>query len=165
MATAYPLTLDHLQAFGAIIQQFARFERLVEITIGGLLGVDYGLAAVTVAGLGYNAKCDALLSLVAVTSIPKEQKTEISRHLKAFNHRAGLRNSIAHNIWREGKYPGSIKPMSVTARGGNAKVRGLKDDENEYTEVILFKIANDLNGIHNDFRAFLLEVGFIVGNS
>ncbi len=159
----YPLGAEHLQAFGSIVQQFARFERLVELTISAILGARYGLVALTVAGLGYNAKCDALLSLLVAVTMDQRLKDGVSTNLKDFNAYLPLRNAIAHHIWHDGVKPHTIKPLSVSARGGKGKVKGLADDEPEYAVDDLYKIANTLVKIHDNFRGFLFAAGFMDG--
>jgi hypothetical protein len=159
----YPLTHDHLQAFGGIVQLFARFERLVEIAVSAILGTKYGLTAISMASLGYNAKCDVLLSLVATVIMDQKHKDAISTHVKDFNAFSGLRNNIAHHVWREGTKSDTIKPLSVKSQGGKGKVTGFKDDEPEYTVAELFKIGNTLIAIHDSFRDFLLATGFMAG--
>jgi len=43
----YPLNEKHLQAFGGIVQQFARFERLIEIAVSAYLNKSaYTLTAI-----------------------------------------------------------------------------------------------------------------------
>jgi hypothetical protein len=158
----YPLTNDHLLAFGSIVQDFARFERLVEICISKILSANYTLTAITISNLGYIAKCQAPESLLILTPWPDQDRAHtVSRFITNFNCLTPLRNSIAHHAWKEGSRPESIKPLSARSRGGRAKFQGVSDDERDYTAVELFEIANRLMGIHDDFTKFLISVGAI----
>jgi hypothetical protein len=158
----YPLTNDHLLAFGSIIQDFARFERLVEICISKILSANYTLTAITISNLGYRAKCQALETLLILTSWPDQERAHIvSRFITDFNSRTPLRNSIAHHPWKEGSRRESIKPLSAMSRGGKAKFQGVSDDERDYTADELFEIANSLKNIHDNFTKFLISVGAI----
>jgi len=158
----YPLNEKHLQAFGGIVQQFARFERLIEIAVSAYLNKSaYTLTAMALAGLGYSAKCDALKSLIALSSASEDDKEMFAAHVDDFNQYISLRNGIAHHVWKEGTKPGTIKPMSVSARSGKGKIKGLKDDEPQYTEDELFRIHDVLIKLHDNFRGFLLTTGFM----
>jgi hypothetical protein len=158
----YPPTNDHLLAFGSIIQDFARFERLVEFCINEILSADYTLTAITISNLGYSAKCQALESLLVLSPWPDQDRAHIvSKFLTDFNGLTPLRNSIAHNPWKKGSRPESIKPLSARSRGGKAKFQGVSDDERDYTAAELFEIANRLMSIHDDFTKFLIGVGAI----
>jgi hypothetical protein len=157
-----PLGDAHYLVFGRIVQQFARFERLVEIVINAALGGRmFGLTALTISGLAYNAKCEALESLLRLVTFADNQNSEILGHITSFNAYSPLRNFIAHRSWIPGTREGSIKPLSVSARGGKAKVVGVHDEERDYTLDELFEIAGDLARIHDAFQAFLLRVGAI----
>jgi hypothetical protein len=161
MSQPYPLTLAHFQIFGGIVQEFARFERLVEVTIGVLLGMQPGLAALVTASLGYNAKCDTLLSLVAVSEMDEALRDGIRSHIQEVNAFAALRNSIAHHVWVTGTRPGSVKPLSVTARGGKGKIKGLKDDEPDYTIDDLSGMGKRMIAARESFFHFLITKGVV----
>jgi hypothetical protein len=160
--SADPLTKNHLLVFGAIIQQFAHFERLIEIVINSALGArQYGVTAIALSGLSYSAKCDVLKSLLKIVNFPNDHNEIIKTHVGNFNAYSRLRNDIAHHTWIPGDRPGSIKPLSVSARGGKAEVRGVHDDERDYKLDELDEIARTLIRIHNELRDFLEKVGAI----
>jgi hypothetical protein len=156
---ADPITREHLTAFGAIIHQFARFERLVEIIINAALGGrTFGLTALALSGLSYSGKCDALLSLMKIMSFSDgstDRSGEITTIVKEFNSYNYLRNSIAHHTWIEGTRPNSVKPMSISARWGDAKVRGLAEDDQDFELNDIVNVANKLISIHERLRELL----------
>jgi hypothetical protein len=160
-----PITRDHLTAFGAIIQQSARFERLVEIVVNTALGGrTFGLTALALSGLSYSGKCDALLSLMKIMSFSDgktDRSVEIASIVKEFNTYSYLRNSIAHHTWIEGTRPNSVKPMSISARWGDAKVRGLAEDDLDFELNDLINVANKLISIHDRLRELLQNTGSI----
>lgn len=151
----------HFLAFGAIIHHFAMFERLVEICIAHILGAHHGAVAATVSGLGYTAKCEALTSLISMSKLPEGYAATITTALGDFNAHNALRNGIAHHVWREGARPNSVKFLSITSRGGKAKVRGVREDERDFTTDELIDIADALLGIQERFADYLVEVGII----
>lgn len=160
----YPVQEDHLLAFGAIVQDFARFERLIEISVSNILKANHMLTAIVMAGLGYTAKCDVLKSLLQIELWPDQEKAlRISRYIQDFNAYLPLRNAIAHHIWVASTRPNAIKHVSVSARGGKAKVHGLLAAEKDYTVAELQKVANILVTIHEDFLKVLIECN-AVGN-
>jgi hypothetical protein len=160
MGSNVPTTHDHLLAFGSIVQDFARFERIVEICISKILSSDHALTTVAISNLGYNAKCEALKSLLYLTPWPDQDRADtVLKFISDFNIQAPLRNSIAHHVWTEGKRPGSIKPLSARSRGGRAKFQGMLNDERDYTADELYQIADSLVDIHEAFVKFLIAVG------
>jgi hypothetical protein len=159
-AKDYPLREDHLLAFGAIVQNFARFERLIEISVSRILKANYALTAIVMSNLGYTAKCEALKSLLGIVSwLDKGKRATVLRYVEDFNAYVPLRNVIAHHPWKEGTRTDSVKPMSARSRGGKAKFQGVRDEEQDYTIDDLNNIANALVVIHNGFRDFLISVG------
>ncbi len=151
----YPPTDEHLTGFGAIVQQFARFERLMEVTMAALLGANLGPVTILVAGLGYAGKRDALLSLTKAKIMPAKDQKKIIGFLDDLHKYAGLRNSIAHSVWKHGRRAGAIKPINLTVRGGTMRVRGLRQNEPDYTADELFEISGRLADLHNQFRDYL----------
>jgi len=130
----YPARKSHLVAFGAIVQDFARFERLVELCVSRILKSDHFLTAVVMSGLGYSAKCDVLTGLLEIEAWPDAGRTlKIKEFVKAFNTHLPLRNAIAHHPWMSGIRPDSIKQLSAISRGGKVKLRGVREDEQDYT--------------------------------
>jgi hypothetical protein len=61
-----------------------------------------------------------------------------------------MMNDIAHHTWIEGARKNSVKPLSISSRGGDAKVRGVLDDDKDYTIDELHNIAENLIRIHNE---------------
>jgi hypothetical protein len=156
-----PLGEKHFLAFGAIVHHFAMFERLVEVCIAHILHAHYGAVAATISGLGYQAKCEALRSLVGMHKLPDGYAETMTKALDDFGEHNALRNAIAHHAWREGARPDTVKALSITSRGGKAKVRGLRDDERDYTADELIEIADELLEIEERFAAYLVEAGIM----
>ena|SRR5579862_3044320 len=156
-----PINDKHFLAFGAIVQHFAMFERLVEICIAHILGAHHGAVAATISGLGYTAKCEALTSLISMSKLPEGYAATITKAINDFNAHNALRNGIAHHVWREGARAHSVRFLSITSRGGKAKVRGLRDGERDFTTDELIDIADELLGIQERFSDYLVEVGII----
>lgn len=155
-----PVTQNHLAAFGLIVHEFARFERLVEMAIAHTLGSDVTHTAIVLAGLGYLAKCDALCALVRV-AMQDADATEISAQVDRFNEYSSLRNLVAHHVWKAGKREESIKPLKVASRGGKVKFTGLDDAERDYTVDDLFEITCILQRRYEESLSTLVQIGAV----
>jgi hypothetical protein len=156
----YQLREDHLLAFGTIVQDFARFERLIEISVSNILGSKYALTAIVMSNLGYMAKCDALKSLLSITSWPsKDAASKIIGFVDDFNVHLPLRNAIAHLPWMLGTRADSVKPLSARSRGGKIRLLGVGADGIDYSLAELQKIGYSLVLIHDSFGRFLVGIG------
>lgn len=156
----YPLSKKHYLAFGVIVHSFARFERLIEIAIHTAIDArSFGLTAMTVSGLGYQAKSDLLAALLETVKFPHDHNEVVAEILSDFNAHLNLRNLIAHHVWREGKRPGSIKVVKVSTRGGKRRLQGVRDNDADYTEDELIAIADSLNAQCGEFAAFMEAAG------
>jgi hypothetical protein len=160
----YPLTDAHFRAFGAIMHLFARFERLVEINIHQISGGRaLGITALVISGLSYSAKVDALRSLLSFSIIGGNENigAEMENLIREFDNHSLLRNGIAHHTWVFGDREGAVKPVSVSARGGKSKFRGIVSGERDYKLVELLSIERDLFSIIVRLRDLMLAAGAI----
>jgi hypothetical protein len=154
------LSEQHLLAFGSIVQDFARFERLIEICVSNILGSKYPLTAIVMSNLGYMEKCDTLKSLLNITSWPsRDGAFKIIEFVDDFNVHLPLRNAIAHLPWMLGTREDSVKPLSAGSRGGKVRLLGVSADEIDYTLIELHKIVHSLFLIHENFGRFLEGIG------
>jgi hypothetical protein len=154
------LTDEHFHAFGVIVHQFALFERLVERCISGCLGSHLPITMVGISQLSYSAKCDSLKSILCVVGNGLfDHRQGLESIVDGFNEYSTVRNAIAHNQWVEGTRPNSIKPLSVTSRGGKLKIRGLTGDDKDYLAAELMEIANNLFDIRLELMQFTLDIG------
>ena len=155
-----PITNNHLTIFGAIVHQFARFERLIEETIHELLGAkQLAVTAMTLSALSYSNKKEALLSLLGIYDIKGVDGDKIKKYVTDFNAHSYLRNHIAHHTWIEGTRPGSIKPATISSRGGKLKVTGVLDSDQDYTISELDGIVRQLIQLATDFDSYMEKVG------
>jgi hypothetical protein len=156
-----PVSQDHLLGFGAIIHEYARFERLIEIVVSVLMNSEVGPVGIVMSGLGYRGKIDVLNSFLLLTSLPANHKTVFADVLKRLDAHNALRNLIAHYDWVPGERPESIRPLSITARGGKAKVRGVEDGEPDYTASELMAIAHEVSGLYRELCDHLFAIGML----
>jgi hypothetical protein len=105
--------------------------------------------------LSYRAKRETLLSLIRAKPLLKRQVERIESYLAALHRRNGLRNAIAHQEWKEGARGGTVRPFGLSIRGGTVSVKGMSENEQEYTEDELIAIANELALNYDKFLAFL----------
>lgn len=154
----YALTNDHFLAFGAIIQQFARHEYLMQVLMSSIVEAPVTPVSMLTVELGYSAKRNALLSLIKAKPLPKKQAQKIVTFLARLQKRSGLRNAIAHHVWKEGSRPNSVRSLGLSIRRGEAAVLG---NDEEYTIEKLFRIADELSRLFDQFLDFLDKEGFL----
>jgi hypothetical protein len=149
------LTQDHFMAFGAIVHQFARHEYLMQCLMNTVVRVHITPLSMLTVELSYRARRETLLSLIRAKPLPKKQLERIESYLAALHKHNGLRNAIAHQLWKEGTRNGTVRPFGLSVRGGNVAIKGIIENEQEYTENDLIDIANELAANYDKFRAFL----------
>jgi hypothetical protein len=152
---------DHFRAFGAIIHTFARHEALMVGAMAKLLGADIALFSMTTAELPYRAKRDTLLALVKERPLPNEQIEKISGYLCELHKWNQLRNAIAHYVWKPGDRPGSVKPMGLSVRGGEASYKGIEPGDRDYTKQELISIGNQLIQLRLRFFTYLRSIDLL----
>jgi hypothetical protein len=153
------ISFNHFATFGGIIHSFARLEWVIQGTMAAVADLDVGKITTLTRELGYMAKRDALYSFMELWETPTELKNSIKGFLDEANEYNGLRNHIAHSLWRRGSRPKSIRPMTIRVRSGKGKLIG-DECEVDYTEVDLGHIADKLRQIHNSFVEFMKSRGY-----
>ena len=156
---ANALSGEHLTYCGAIVNQFARYELIMLGVMATMLKVEVAPLGMIVSGLGYTAKRDAFLSLLRAKTMPPEHLAKVEEFDAAIHTYVGLRNAIAHSTWVEGTRPDSAKPFSYSVRGGRFKIKGLANNERDYTPEELFEIGNKLITLNNALSAYVESVG------
>jgi hypothetical protein len=157
----YAAKLTHMQGFGTIIQWFARHETLLAFIAAGLLKTKVAPTLFLMAGLGYQGKRDAVLSLLKHAALRQDQKEKVESFLSELHGFSKLRNNAAHSTWVEGKRPNAIKPMLVVARGGSGRVIGIGDNEQDFTPEELLQTADKIALLYNRFRDYLIAEGLL----
>lgn len=153
------LTTEHLCAFGAIIAVFARHEILMVGAISNLLETSAAGVMHLTAEMPYRAKKDALKALSKASDLKGHDKERIAWFLGQVHTFNDLRNSIAHNIWKRGERPGSIKPLSLGVRSGTTKIKGIYPTEPDYTLDELNAAVENLIRLQHEFCDYLVSLG------
>jgi hypothetical protein len=153
------ITFNHFATFGGIIHSFARLEWVIQGTMAAIAELDIGKITVLTRELAYSAKRDALYSYMELYNTPDDLKTEIKGFLDAAHEYNGLRNHIAHSLWRLGSRPTAVRPMTIRVRFGKGTLVG-DDNERDYTLEELAHIADRLRQIHNSYIQFMRSKGF-----
>ncbi len=152
---------QHLMAFGAIIQWFARYEFLMQAAMAGILGADLGSVVVVTAGLSYNGKRDALLSLTNLTDLAPEKGRQIKAHLDSMHKHSALRNAIAHSIWVPGSRDNAVKPMRIITKGGVGKTIGHDEGETDHTPEELLQAVSEIAVLYREFADYLISARIV----
>lgn len=161
MTEPHLLDDDHFRAFGAIIHAFARHEALMVGAISKLVGANVVQITMVTAELPYRGKRDTLLALMKANSLPDDQIEKLSGYLGELHRSNPLRNAIAHSVWREGDRPGSIKPLGLSVRGGEASFLGIEAEDRDYTKKELISIANQLMDLRTRVFTYLQSIGLL----
>jgi hypothetical protein len=122
------LTDRHLLLFGAIIQWFARYERLMLKVSCTVTGSDYGSIVLLTRGLDFEGKRRTLLDLLRDRPVPLDQYDRICDYVKIPCGLTKLRDDIAHSTWVEVCYSNGNRrdwPLRLSAR-----VKPLRHDSN-----------------------------------
>jgi hypothetical protein len=130
--SAEPLSVlrdEHFRAFGGIIHMFARHETLMVGAMSMLLGIDTANLQMITAELPYRGKREALLAMIKIKSLPADQIERIAWFLGELHKYSALRNAIAHSAWKCGARPNSVKPLSLSVRGGEVTFKGVDEGE------------------------------------
>jgi hypothetical protein len=160
-----PISEGHYLAFGLIVQQFAKFERVIEFIINGAMrGQELGLTALVISGLSYSKKCDTLAALLEIIILPAGGNDVVARFVKKFNEHKKLRNFVAHSSWTRGIREDSIRPLSISTNWGKFNVLGLEDIEKDCTPTELLEIAAILERIRLDLQSFLRASASVAEN-
>lgn len=163
------MTDDHRLAFGTIINNFATLEHLIDELILKLIGADLveekqrssasANAIILLSKLQTREKTDFLRSL---DGVEVEHGSWIGSGLTAILDRiktkATLRNNVAHCIWDDGRRPGHIKPLVISA-GGNLKIMGPRHNEKEWSAQDLAQAADEIIEITRDLMKWMESHG------
>ena len=157
--TASNLTLDHITAFGAIINLCAKIENQMQITMAGIVGLNLGTTMVFTAGLSYLWKRDVLKNLNAMCTLPNDANATLNDLINEFDQFQQLRNVIAHSIWTNGTRCAAVKPMRLKIRSGKPVAVGVEDTERDYTHDELWAEAKRLNALSQRFSEMWEKTG------
>lgn len=157
------LTQRHLAVFGAILQGFARYELAIEQAIAGLLRTDASSIAILMRQVSFMDKRMALLDLLRERSIPGDKWERIFAHLAVPARHVGLRNQIAHSTWAASPEPNSIQPDWILQWPPSIEptLQTPRSEDNQYTFEMLDEIASNLAARHQQFLAYLNDVGLM----
>ena len=153
------LTNDHLARFGSIICSVAHLEYIMQAVMAAMAGMDDNKILVLTKSLTYSQKRDTLYSYFKLYDSPAEHKARLKELLDAAHEHNGLRNNIAHALWKEGIRPDTIRAGYIDVRQGKGRIVGYDEDEKDYTMDELGDAANALRKILNDLIRYLRDSG------
>jgi hypothetical protein len=136
----HPLPLNHLAAIGAIAATWTGIESSMELTILALYEIDLGRGLVLTSNLSFHARLSLLRILAGQPDVVDAVlSAEMNEVLNRVDQCYGDRNMVVHGLWGPTDKPGTIKRMSIRARG--KKLQTLNED---YTPDQLWEIAGRL---------------------
>ena len=169
--TPNPLTVRHLEQFGAIVHWFARYEALLQHVMAKSSGADGASVLAMTKELGFDQKRRALLNLLRHGDAPLDQIDAIRDYLRVPARLEPLRDDIAHCEWIQGGREDSIQPRWLLNPPATIKAEHSlasahdggrhedADDLAEFTLAELAQIAERLAENYESFRAYLLQIG------
>jgi hypothetical protein len=142
---------DELVGFGLIINQWAKFENMVEYTIAALLRIDDFNGRLLTSGMTYASKRDLLRVMIEQQTQLKAPRgsafyAELSDILDDAEKLNDIRTSVAHSVWIKGTRPDTIKPIRVRARG-KLRIRGHDPKERDFNIKELISIGIDIGDL------------------
>lgn len=156
-----PLTDEHFRAFGAIIHLFARHEALMVGVMSTLTKTELYAIGLLTAELPYRGKRETMLAMLKDYRVDGTIRERISWFMGELHKHNQLRNHIAHSRWTAGNRPKSIKPISLSIRGGTATMLGVNSEEKDYTDKEMINIAHELIRNRNQFATYLISNGLL----
>jgi hypothetical protein len=146
--------------FGGVIQSFARLEHLMQITMAATGKLDLAKTVILTTGLGYQAKRDALFSLLQGINFNPNHRAQIRTFLDEADKYNGVRNNISHATWVAGSRPKSKRPMYLKVKGGKGKPIGISASDPDWTKAELRTVVDRLALITNSYTSFLKSTGY-----
>jgi hypothetical protein len=158
---------DELVGFGLIVNQWAKFETLIEYTIAALFRLEDFNSRLFTSGMTYVAKRDLLRVMIEYPVKLKAPEgspfyTDLSEILNEAEKLVGTRNEVAHSIWIAGTRPDTIKPIRFRARG-RLQVKGHDPKEQDFAFKELISIGLDIGDL--TFRLAQAALKYRVFNS
>lgn len=151
----HPLPLNHLAAIGAIATTWSGIESSMELTILGLYEIDLGRGLVITSNLSFHARLSLLRILAAQSEIVDPTLSAgMIEILNRMDQCYGERNTIVHGLWGPAKTAGSIRRISVRARG-----KKLQTSNEDYTANQLWEISDRLRALAADFVTLGTRLG------
>jgi hypothetical protein len=175
-ATPECLTPRHLQLFGTIVQEFARYELLMQDVMAMVAGADAAAVMLLTRSLDFAGKRRVLIDLLRHRPVPLDQFDRIRGYLVIPENLTPLRNDIAHSAWKPGASATGVQPNWIVrippsvrpSRGDPASPESYVEDNEdriEYTLDNLAQIVESLAGNYALFLAYLREVDLVAGRS
>ena len=154
-----PLSYEHYAAFGMIIRVVAELDALLDqIIVAIIQGQPVILPLLTL--LGTRDKTNYIVAMVKELTFPPIVRDGLERLIERVKSTQGLRNQIAHGGWIEGRKPGAIKPITMSAQA-TLKLLGLDTREKQWTAKELFAEAKRFEEIGRDLALFMKRYGLI----
>lgn len=145
------MTDAHYTAFGRIVQAFVSVETMYAHLAERILGIETHASALVFAAYGYDALKNLLQAVISESNQPDDEKKVALKLIEKVQDKSRLRNNVAHNSWKPGRRPGSIKPMVLRTKGAFL-ILGIEHNEKDWTAKELSAEADEI-----------LERGFLVG--
>jgi hypothetical protein len=158
-ARSNPITYDHFAAFGMIINIVAQIDGLLDqIIIAMVQGQPTILPILTL--LGTKDKIDYIEAMAKISTLSPIAADGLERLVGRVRKTQGLRNQIAHSAWMEGRSAGTIKPITMSAKG-SLKMLGTDTREKQWTADELKAEATRFEEIGTDLALFMKRYGLV----
>jgi hypothetical protein len=155
------MSREHYAGFGMVITMTCHLDGLLDqIIIAMTKSTNEPAFYPILTFLSAKDKRDYIVAMAGVSTWPPYAIDGLTRLMARAKKALDLRNSIAHNIWRRGRRVGTIKPMSMSARGG-LKLLGSEQNEREWTAPQLEAEARKIHQLGMDLAEFMKRYGLV----
>jgi len=155
------MTRDHYTGFGMVITMTCHVDALLDRIIVAMTKTAVEPAFYPILTcLTTRDKRDYIVAMAGISTWPPAVVETLTHLMKRTKSAFEVRNSIAHCVWRKGRRSGTIKPMSMSARGA-LKLLGSEHNEREWSAPELMAEAEKIHQLGTDLAAFMKQYGLL----
>jgi hypothetical protein len=155
------MSRDHFAAFGMIVTMTSHLDALFDqIIVAMTESANKPAFYPILTFLSAKDKRDYIQAMARISTWPPYAIDGIMRLMDRAKTVFSLRNDVAHLVWRKGRKPGTIKPMSLSARSV-LKVLGSEHNEREWTAAQLEAEAHKIHELGLELARFMDRYGLV----
>ena len=155
------MSREHYAGFGMVITMTCHLDGLLDhIIVAMTKSANEPAFYPILTFLSAKDKRDYIVAMAGVSTWQPDIIKGLTRLMDRAKTAFALRNNIAHSVWRKGRKPGAIKPMSMSARGV-LKLLGSDHNEREWTAPQLEAEARKIHQLGIDLAKFMDRYGLV----
>ena len=127
--------------------------------MGGILGIHTFDALILSEPMSSASLRNVVKSITKASLLPQKQKEQFIQIVGDFGAFGPIRNTVAHHQWTSGTRSGSLRPVSVDIRSGDAKLLGMEDSERDWLASELLTEAAKIQKLNSRILEFQVHSG------